>query len=192
MTNCTGGVPTNCDPFAGANPEVCDGVDNDCDDDVDEDFPDTDTDDIADCMDNDDDNDGIPDVSDDCPLVPLSEDDCGNLVTNGTSSQNPEPQTNCIMNGPNTHLTWLVFADDGNQLTVDTLDEVCCDMVGDTASDGVFEVSCSCSQSGCLETFTIIGEYTSANEWEGTVTFAFEGTCWSCPALLEFETTGDL
>jgi len=34
---CINGIPQNCDPFDGASVEVCDGIDNDCDGDVDED-----------------------------------------------------------------------------------------------------------------------------------------------------------
>jgi hypothetical protein len=48
--------------------ESCDGLDNDCDDQVDEGEVDTDDDGIADCVDDDDDDDGIPDVDDNCPL----------------------------------------------------------------------------------------------------------------------------
>ena len=57
------------------NPEVapgktedCDGIDNNCDNEVDEGYPDTDSDGTADCMDIDDDGDGDPDVTDCAPL----------------------------------------------------------------------------------------------------------------------------
>lgn len=50
-------------------PEVCDGVDNDLDGSVDEDFTNTDGDSQADCVDPDDDNDGVPDTIDNCPLT---------------------------------------------------------------------------------------------------------------------------
>ncbi len=46
---------------AGSTPEVCDGIDNDLDSFIDEGFPDTDSDGAADCVDMDDDNDGMSD-----------------------------------------------------------------------------------------------------------------------------------
>ncbi len=49
--------------------EVCDGKDNDCDGAVDNGFADTDKDDLSDCIDPDDDNDGILDEEDNCPAV---------------------------------------------------------------------------------------------------------------------------
>ena len=54
--------------FPGAK-EVCDGVDNDCDFDVDDFFPDLDQDGAADCVDDDIDADGIVNENDNCPAV---------------------------------------------------------------------------------------------------------------------------
>jgi hypothetical protein len=48
--------------------ESCDGVDNNCNDQIDESFTDTDTDGDADCIDTDDDNDGYLDTEDCKPL----------------------------------------------------------------------------------------------------------------------------
>ncbi len=63
----------DCEPFDGGvfpgNPESCNGQDDDCDDEVDEDFGDNDGDGLSDCVDSDDDNDGVPDAADNCPLV---------------------------------------------------------------------------------------------------------------------------
>jgi Tol biopolymer transport system component len=50
--------------------EVCNGLDDDCDGLIDEGFLNTDSDSMADCVDPDDDNDGVPDATDNCPLVP--------------------------------------------------------------------------------------------------------------------------
>ena len=50
-----------------AHIEKCDGEDNDCDGEVDENFEDTDGDGVADCLESDLDGDGIPDVQDNCP-----------------------------------------------------------------------------------------------------------------------------
>ncbi len=50
-------------------PEVCDGLDNDCNGTVDDGFQDSDQDGIADCLENDKDGDGILDFQDNCPGV---------------------------------------------------------------------------------------------------------------------------
>lgn len=57
---CVGDVP---------KPEICDGLDNNCNGFVDEGYEDTDKDGKSDCVDPDDDNDGVADEKDNCPLV---------------------------------------------------------------------------------------------------------------------------
>ena len=63
----------DCKPFDGAiHPaadELCDNVDNNCNENIDEGFPDSDADKLADCVDIDDDNDGVLDEVDNCPTV---------------------------------------------------------------------------------------------------------------------------
>ena len=81
--------------------EICDGKDNDCDEAKDEGFPDTDSDSIADCIDGDDDNDGTPDASDNCPLVQNDQSDTdGDGVGNACDSDDdndgvPDGPDNC-------------------------------------------------------------------------------------------------
>ena len=69
LTCAGGGWVDSC--VAGApDAEVCDGLDNDCDSETDEDFLDSDQDSEADCVDLDDDNDGDLDETDCAPLDP--------------------------------------------------------------------------------------------------------------------------
>ncbi|NUN14544.1 MAG: thrombospondin type 3 repeat-containing protein [Myxococcales bacterium] len=65
-------APEDPDIHAGAF-EECDGKDNDCNGKVDEGYSDVDLDGDADCVDEDDDNDGVLDTVDNCPLVPNSD-----------------------------------------------------------------------------------------------------------------------
>ena len=66
--SCAGAAGLVCDAPEPAE-EVCDGVDNNCDSHVDEGFVDTDSDALADCVDLDDDDDGVEDAEDNCPLI---------------------------------------------------------------------------------------------------------------------------
>jgi hypothetical protein len=67
VQNCVGGVSQTCTPGTPVA-EVCDGLDNNCDQLVDEGYPNADGDLQADCVDPDDDNDGVADGSDCAPL----------------------------------------------------------------------------------------------------------------------------
>jgi hypothetical protein len=58
---CVDGVLNECNPWQGAQPEACNAVDDDCNGQTDEGFVDTDADLVADCVDPDDDADGVPD-----------------------------------------------------------------------------------------------------------------------------------
>ena len=49
--------------------ETCDGKDNNCNSKIDEGFPDSDGDGVADCLETDKDGDGVEDIADNCPLI---------------------------------------------------------------------------------------------------------------------------
>jgi hypothetical protein len=68
VPTCVDNVPQVCDPLEGAEDEVCDGLDNNCDGIVDDGFADTDDDGEDDCQDDDDDGDLDPDNTDCAPL----------------------------------------------------------------------------------------------------------------------------
>ena len=95
---------------AAVNPgatEVCDGIDQDCDLLVDDGFPDTDGDSVADCVDSDDDNDGDPDVSDCKPLAPETsnkslescdglDNNCNGTVDEGFTDGDDDGAADCV------------------------------------------------------------------------------------------------
>ena len=70
VANCFNGVAQECDPLEGAVDEKCDDVDNNCNGETDEGFPDFDNDGVLDCLDDDDDEDGDPDLTDCEPFNP--------------------------------------------------------------------------------------------------------------------------
>ena len=90
-------APLNKDIYPGST-ELCDGLDNDCDTDVDEFFPDTDVDGTADCVDADLDGDGKPNDEDNCPALP--NEDQADLDADGTGDDcDPDKDGDAIPNG---------------------------------------------------------------------------------------------
>jgi hypothetical protein len=119
---CIDGVEVDtCDPLAGATPEVCDGLDNDCDETTDEGFPNTDGDAQADCVDPDDDNDGVPDGEDCAPL-----DDTASV---------PAVEVSGVLahGGPATLLIWV---DQGPGFRYDVAGGLVLELLGDQDTTG--------------------------------------------------------
>ncbi len=83
--------------------EVCDGLDNDCDAETDEDFGDVDGDGFADCVDDDIDDDGVPNEEDNCPSVPNLDQVNTDATSDGgdacddddDNDLEPDPSDNC-------------------------------------------------------------------------------------------------
>ena len=90
VDNCVDGVTVDCDPLAGAAPEVCNGLDDNCDGVTDEDFTDTDDDGVADCMTDDDDGDGVPDELDNCPNTTNGDQANTDLDSQGNACDNDD------------------------------------------------------------------------------------------------------
>jgi DNA/RNA endonuclease G (NUC1) len=116
--------------------EVCDGVDNNCDGNVDEGFTDTDNDGQADCVDTDDDNDNVPDATDNCPLTANADqadndhDNIGDACDTDDDNDNvPDATDNCPLvanpdQADNDHdnIGDPCDADDDNDTVPDTTD----------------------------------------------------------------------
>ena len=99
-------APLNADIHPNA-PEVCNGVDDNCNQQVDESFPDTDNDEQKNCVDTDDDNDGDPDETDCQPLNAAIghnaveacnglDDNCNNLTDEGYPDYDSDLIADCV------------------------------------------------------------------------------------------------
>lgn len=69
FTTCNGDCNDGNPAIRPGVPEICNGIDDNCNLTIDEGFPDTDGDGLKDCVDTDDDNDGVLDASDCAPLL---------------------------------------------------------------------------------------------------------------------------
>jgi len=106
LTECLGKIPA---------PEECDGVDNDCDDLVDEGFGDTDIDGTSDCLDDDIDGDGYLNDDDNCESVPnpgqedLDEDGLGDICDPDDDGDFVPDSSDCFPKDPGEACTYYYF-----------------------------------------------------------------------------------
>jgi len=111
----------------------CDNLDNDCNGITDDNFPDTDEDGVADCVDDDDDNDEIPDISDNCPLIANPDqknsdnDELGNLCDEDDDNDGiNDTEDECPLNPELTEATTCgcEFIDENNNNIEDCIEEI--------------------------------------------------------------------
>ncbi len=99
-------APFNAKIYTGAF-EACDGIDNNCNNQVDEGYPDFDLDGLANCVDDDDDNDGDDDVTDCAPLDAFKhsgsveacdgvDNNCNNKVDEGYPNYDGDGEADCV------------------------------------------------------------------------------------------------
>jgi hypothetical protein len=113
--------PLELSVYPGAT-EVCDGVDQDCDGNTDEGFGDLDGDAEADCVDTDDDGDGVADVDDNCVVtantdqLDQDDDDIGDACENDTDGDGDPDQFDCAPQDDQIHhaATEVCDGDDDN------------------------------------------------------------------------------
>ena len=146
---------TDCAPadaaiHAGA-PEICNGKDDDCDGDIDEDLADTDADGTADCVDEDDDDDGIPDVIDNCSLVEnpdqvdLDEDGEGDVCDADDDGDGDPDDQDCGPNNPAIHHGAAEICNGVDDDCSGSADDGLVGCAGaDTDGDGVLDIADNC------------------------------------------------
>jgi len=139
---------SDADRYTGAL-EACDGIDNDCDTDVDEGFVDSDGDGLADCMDPDDDNDGVPDSEDAFPLDPSEsvDTDGDGIGDNADPDDDNDGLDDALDNCPS--LSNPSQADCNN----DGLGDACevASGAADTDANGVPDTCQDCNQDGIFD-----------------------------------------
>jgi len=106
LTTCVGQIP---------GPEECDGMDNDCDEDIDEGFGDSDLDGISDCLDDDIDGDGLLNEDDNCESVPnpnqedLDGDGLGDICDPDDDGDFVPDSSDCFPQDPGEACTYYYF-----------------------------------------------------------------------------------
>jgi hypothetical protein len=140
--------PFNPDRYPG-NDEECNGLDDDCDLDIDEGFTDTDGDGDADCVDDDDDDDGYDDVDDCDPLDPdvnpAATEACNGYDDDCDDSVDEPGATACVdYNQDNDDDAYGV---DGDTICICEPNEnrTCCNAHGETGCDNADIEACVCA-----------------------------------------------
>jgi hypothetical protein len=105
------------------------------------------------------------------------------LAVNGNYSTAPV-QYSCAIGLVSVDLTAFTFADDGQTLTVTSNDSGApaqpCVMTGPSAeATGNINVTCTLP-GGCDEIYTLTGMYTDGDNWSGSLTMDFVGSCLNC------------
>ena len=117
-------------------PESCNGADDNCDGFADEGYPNLDGDALADCVDDDDDGDGVLDTIDNCPLIPNALQTNSDGFPDGGDACDPDDDNDGHMDpGDNCPLVYNPLQEDSDQ---DGLGDVCDgDKDGDGKSDDI-------------------------------------------------------
>ena len=130
--------------------ESCDGLDNDCDGDTDEDFLkecNEDEDDFAACVDDDDDNDGLQDDKDNCPCdynPDQTDHDCdchGDICDDDDDNDGTKDQDDCA--------PFDYFVHPGHIEACDGVDNDCDDMVDENCQCVPDCTGKECGDDGC-------------------------------------------
>jgi hypothetical protein len=108
---------------------------------------------------------------------------CTGIDPDGTYTISPIVNYSCAFGIVNFTIDRASFNDNGVSLSVAVTPDGpgggCAVMNGDTASDGMFTVSCV-YPGDCTETYTLTGTFATPDIWSGTYVADFTGTCFGC------------